>query len=150
MKHKSFYLAINRLAKRGSICCIFFLTCFLTACASKSKETETGYHKITAEEAKEMLEQKDVILIDVRTAEEYIAGHIPNAMLIPNETINSEKPIEQLPDKDAILLIYCRSGNRSKQAADKLVDMGYKNVYDFGGIKDWSYETEEGEVLNDE
>ena len=73
------------------------------------------------------------IILDVRTAEEYAAGHIPGAMLLPNETISSVPPT-QLPDKDQLILVYCRSGNRSKQASQKLVDMGYTNIVEFGGI----------------
>lgn len=97
-----------------------------------------SYHKISAQEAKEMMESQDVIIVDVRTQAEYNEGYIENAILIPNESI-SEAPRE-LPDKDAIILVYCRSGNRSKQAADKLVALGYTNIYDFGGIIDWPYE----------
>ena len=105
----------------------------MSACTS-----ESSYHKISAQEAKEMMESQDVIIVDVRTQEEYNEGYIENAILIPNESI-SEAPRE-LPDKDAIILVYCRSGNRSKQAADKLVALGYTNIYDFGGIIDWPYE----------
>jgi len=100
--------------------------------------TESIYHKISAEEAKEMMDTQEVIIVDVRTLEEYNSGYIENAILIPNESINGA-PAE-LPDKDAIILIYCRSGNRSKQASDKLVALGYTNIYDFGGIIDWPYE----------
>lgn len=106
----------------------------LTACASTSS---ASYHKISAEEAKTKMSEETVIIVDVRTQEEYDAGHIENAMLIPNESISGE-PTE-LPDKDAVILVYCRSGNRSKQASDKLVDLGYTQVYDFGGIIDWPY-----------
>lgn len=106
---------------------------FMSACT-----TQASYHKISAEEAKEMMDTQDVIIVDVRTLEEYNAGHIENAILIPNESISGE-PTE-LPDKDAIILIYCRSGSRSKQASDKLVALGYTNIYDFGGIIDWPYE----------
>ena len=100
------------------------------------------YHKITAEEAKARIDSGDPLLIvDVRTAEEFAAGHIPGAINVPNEGILDEMPVE-LPDKNAETLIYCRSGRRSKEAADKLVAMGYTAVYDFGGIIDWPYETE--------
>lgn len=105
----------------------------MSACTS-----ESSYHKISAQVAKEMMESQDVIIVDVRTQAEYNEGYIENAILIPNESI-SEAPRE-LPDKDAIILVYCRSGNRSKQAADKLVALGYTNIYDFGGIIDWPYE----------
>ncbi len=99
-----------------------------------------GYHKLTAEEAKAMMDgSEDIIVVDVRTQEEYDEGHIPNSVLIPNETI-TQTPPEQLPDKDATILIYCRSGNRSRQAAENLLAMGYTNIYDFGGIRDWPYD----------
>ena len=95
---------------------------------------------ITAEEAyAKMQEEEGIIIVDVRTAEEYAGGHIPNAILIPNETIKDEQP-EELPDLDATILIYCRSGNRSAQATKKLVEMGYTNLYDFGGINSWPYD----------
>ncbi len=81
-----------------------------------------------------------MIIVDVRTPEEYAQEHIEGAINIPNEEITDKEP-EQLPDKDARILVYCRSGVRSKQAADKLVVMGYGNVYDMGGINDWPYET---------
>ena len=79
------------------------------------------------------------VIVDVRRADEYAQGHIPGAILIPNESIGTEKP-EALPDMEQIILIYCRSGNRSKQAAQKLFDMGYTNIYEFGGINTWSGE----------
>lgn len=100
-----------------------------------------GYHKITAEEAMNMMEEGKVTIVDVRTREEYNSGHIKNAMLVPVEQIG-EDSLEELPDKKAVLLVYCRSGRRSRQAADKLVELGYEQVYDFGGIIDWPYETE--------
>lgn len=79
----------------------------------------------------------EYIIVDVRTFEEYCEGHIPGAINIPNENIVDKQP-ELLPDKDALILIYCRSGNRSKQAAQKLLDMGYTNLVEFGGIIDWN------------
>ena len=105
----------------------------------KTEENKGVYQKISAEDAKKMMDEQDVIVVDVRTESEYNSGHIPNAILLPNETIGTEPPAE-LPDKDAILLLYCRSGNRSRQAAEKLLQLGYQRVYDFGGIGDWSYE----------
>jgi rhodanese-related sulfurtransferase len=105
----------------------------LSACANGASVT-----KISAAKAKEMMESQDVIIVDVRTQAEYDEGYIPNAILIPNESIQGEP--KELVDKDATILVYCRSGNRSAQAAKKLVDLGYTNVYDFGGIIDWPYE----------
>ena len=117
-----------------------------TAPSSSSAEAaENAYHKITAEEAKEMIDKGDVTIVDVRTADEYKAAHIPGAVLVPNESIGSQLP-EALPDLDAVLLIHCRTGIRSKQASDKLVKLGYTQIYDFGGIVDWPYETESGEA----
>lgn len=90
-----------------------------------------------------MMDSGGVTVVDVRRPEEYAEKHIPGAILVSNETI-AEKSSEMLPDKDAVLLIYCRTGVRSKQASDKLIKLGYKNIYDFGGIVDWQYETESG------
>ena len=101
--------------------------------------SKAAYHKISAEEAYEMMASQEVVVVDVRTREEYDGGHIENAVLVPNESIDSEMP-EALPDKEATLLIYCRSGRRSKDAAQKLLALGYQSVYDFGGVIDWPYE----------
>lgn len=111
---------------------------------SKNKEAlpdRAEYIKITAEEAKGIMEENpEAIIVDVRTKEEYDQGHIPGAILIPNETINKERP-NTLPDLETEILVYCRSGNRSAQASRKLIELGYKKVYDFGGIIDWPYDT---------
>ncbi|MEG0592565.1 MAG: rhodanese-like domain-containing protein [Coprobacillus sp.] len=106
---------------------------FLTGCSSQS------YQTITAKEAKTMIEEREVIIIDVREENEYNQGHIQDAILIPLSSINKDN--ELLPDKDKTVLVYCRSGNRSAKAAKKLVDLGYKDIYDFGGILDWPYST---------
>ena len=99
-----------------------------------------SYTQISQEQAKEMMAKEEgCIVVDVRRQDEYETGHIPGAVLIPNESIATERPT-QLPDLDQIILIYCRRGNRSKQAAQKLVDMGYTNVYEFGGINSWTGE----------
>lgn len=113
----------------------------LTACAASEKENATNtYQEITAEDAKQKMEEGGVTIVDVRTAAEYAEAHIPDAINIPNEEIASEPP-QQLPDKEATLLLYCRSGRRSKEAAKKLAELGYSNVYEFGGIMDWPYDT---------
>ena len=102
------------------------------------------YHQIPQEEAKQMMARDDGhIIVDVRRQDEYDAGHIPGAILVPNESIGEEQP-EQLPDKDQIILIYCRSGRRSKEASQKLADMGYTRIYEFGGIIDWTGDVVEG------
>jgi rhodanese-related sulfurtransferase len=107
-------------------------------------ETMT-YQQITQEEAKEMMKADDGhIIVDVRRQDEYDSGHIPDAILIPNESIGTEKP-KELPDLDQIILIYCRSGRRSKEASQKLADMGYTHIYEFGGIVDWTGEIVTGE-----
>ena len=90
-----------------------------------------------------MEEETDYIILDVRTPEEYEEKHITGAVNLPNETIKTEE-ITQLPDKEQLILVYCRSGNRSKQASQKLADLGYTNIVEFGGIKDWTGETETG------
>ena len=109
----------------------------LTGCCAEEK---TMYHQIPQEEAKQMMARDDGhIIVDVRRQDEYDAGHIPGAILVPNESIGEEQP-EQLPDKDQIILIYCRSGRRSKEAAQKLANMGYINIYEFGGIINWTGE----------
>ena len=108
-----------------------------------SKTNETGYTQITMAEAKELFMQDGTYLIvDVRTMEEYEGGHIPGAICIPNESIGDE--VRELPDKNQLIYIYCRSGNRSKQAAKKLVALGYTNIVEFGGIIDWDGEIETG------
>lgn len=108
--------------------------------ASTPQAAEKSRPVITGEEAKARLEANpDAILLDVRTQEEYDEGHIPGAVCFPNEDILPELPLPF--EKDAEILVYCRSGRRSAQAAEKLTDMGYSNVSDFGGIQDWPYET---------
>ena len=99
---------------------------------------ERSYTQIDQEKAREMMALDDGhVVVDVRRQDEYDSGHIPGAILIPNESITTTRP-EELPDLDQVILIYCRSGNRSKQAAQKLFDMGYTNVYEFGGINTWT------------
>ena len=97
---------------------------------------------ITAEEAKQIMDsQEGYIILDVRTQEEYDQGHIPGAIQIPHEEI-PEKAEDVLTDKDQLILVYCRSGRRSKLAAEALVELGYTNIKEFGGIQDWTYELE--------
>lgn len=89
--------------------------------------------------AKDMMDKGNVTIVDVRRQDEFDASHIPNAILIPNESINTNDPAK-LPDKNATILVYCRTGIRAKDAAQKLANLGYKHVYDFGGITNWPYE----------
>lgn len=118
----------------------------MTACkaAKEGKEEVNAYTQISMEEAMELMEtEENYIILDVRTLEEYQAGHIPGAIVVPNETIGTNE-ISELPDKEQMILVYCRSGNRSKQASEKLVKLGYTNVLEFGGIIDWPGEIEYG------
>ena len=115
----------------------------LTACGqTKENHREGIYMNITAEEAKKIMDSEEgYIILDVREQEEYDAGHIPGAILIPYTQIE-EKAAAMLPDKDQLLLVYCRSGRRSKIAAEALAELGYTNIKEFGGILDWPYEVE--------
>lgn len=115
----------------------------LTGCGqAKENDREAAYMNITAEEAKEIMDtQEGYIILDVRTQEEYDESHIPGAILIPDYEIK-DRAEELLPDKDQLILVYCRSGRRSKLAAQALVELGYTNIREFGGIIDWPYEVE--------
>ncbi len=115
----------------------------LAACGeAKENDSEAGYRKITAEEAKALMDTEvGYIILDVRTREEYDEGHIPGAILIPNTEIEARAE-ETLTDKEQLILVYCRSGRRSKLAAQILVELGYTNVKEFGGIIDWPYAVE--------
>lgn len=106
------------------------------------KKIEKSYHQITQEEAKEMMETKEVLILDVREQEEYESGHIPGAVLLPVGSIDENTAAETIPEKDTTVLVYCRSGNRSKTASAKLAELDYTNIYEFGGINTWPYETE--------
>ena len=115
----------------------------LTACG-QDKENDQGavYVNITAEEAKQIMDTEEgYVILDVRTQEEYDQGHIPGATQISHEEI-AEKAEDVLTDKEQLILVYCRSGRRSKIAAEALVELGYTNIKEFGGIIDWPYETE--------
>ena len=102
---------------------------------------KNSYTQIRMDEAVKMMEEEsDYIILDVRRPDEYAEKHIPNAINVPNETIGKDE-IPELPNKEQLILVYCRSGNRSKQASEKLVKLGYTNIYEFGGINDWTGET---------
>lgn len=115
----------------------------LTACGeTKENVQEAIYMNISAEEAKKIMDTEEgYIILDVRTREEFDQGHIPGAILIPDTEIKAQAG-EVLTDKDQLILVYCRSGRRSKLAAETLVELGYTNIREFGGIMDWPYETE--------
>ena len=115
----------------------------LTACGQDTEnDREVVYMNITAEEAKRIMDsEEDYIILDTRTEAEYDEGHIPGAIVIPHDEI-ADRAEEELPDKDRSILVYCRSGRRSKLAAEALVELGYTNIKEFGGIIDWPYEVE--------
>ena len=114
----------------------------LAGCAAPAEEI--SYRQISMTDAVTMLEEETgYIILDVRTPEEFAERHIPGAINIPNETIGTAE-IPELPDKDQLILVYCRSGNRSKQASEKLAALGYTNIVEFGGINDWPGETVTG------
>ena len=119
---------------------LFSLLLMLTGCGGGAGDG--SYQQITQEEAKEMMDTQEVIILDVREQDEYDSGHIPGAVLLPVGTIDETTAAGVIPDKDATVLVYCRSGNRSKTASSTLADLGYTNIYEFGGISTWPYETE--------
>ena len=111
----------------------------MTACGDKTENPPT-YEQITADQAKTIMDtEKDYVIIDARTEEEFAEGHIANAILIPEYEITSRAE-KELPDKEQLILVYCRSGRRSKIASEELVNLGYTNVKEFGGIIDWPYD----------
>ena len=112
----------------------------MTACDGENGKAST-YEQITAEQAKTIMDtEKDYVIIDARTEEEFAEGHIKNAILIPEYEI-AQRAEKELPDKEQLILVYCRSGRRSKVASEELVKLGYTNVKEFGGIIDWPYKT---------
>ena len=115
-----------------------------TGCASSNNPTNS-YCQITMDEAVTMMAQETgYIILDVRRPDEFATGHIPNAINVPNEIIGTAE-IPELPDKDQLIMVYCRSGRRSKEASEKLVKLGYTNIVEFGGILDWKGETVTGQ-----
>ena len=123
--------------RKRSFALLLTLVLLLTACAQA-----VSYEQITQEEAKQIMDTTNgYILLDTRTQEEYDQSHIPGALLIPHTEI-AQRAEEELPDKDQVILVYCRSGNRSKQASEALAELGYTNVKEFGGIHTWPYEVE--------
>ena len=122
---------------------LFLAMMLLAACGQDIENSqEAGYVNITAEQAKGIMDsQEDYIILDVRTQDEFDESHIPGAVLIPHDEI-TEKAEDLLTNKDQLILVYCRSGRRSKLAAEALVDLGYTNIKEFCGIIDWPYEVE--------
>ena len=116
----------------------------LTGCTGAGNSTNNTYRQISTDEAVTMMaEETGYIILDVRRADEFAAGHIPGAINVANESIGTDE-VPELPDKDQLIMVYCRSGRRSKEAAEKLVKLGYTNIVEFGGILDWK-----GEIVTD-
>ncbi len=132
--------------KTITLCCLLLsLTLSLFACSAE----ELSYRQISSDEAKALMEtESDYIILDVRRADEFVSGHIKGALNLPNEEISGDELTENitslLPDQDQLILVYCRSGRRSKEAASKLASLGYTNITEFGGIIDWTGETVTG------
>ena len=115
-----------------------------TGCAATNNSQTNTYRQIAMDEAVDMMAQETgYIILDVRRPDEFAAGHIPNAINVPNESIGTSD-IPELPDKDQLIMVYCRSGRRSKEASEKLVKLGYTSIVEFGGILDWK-----GEIVTD-
>ena len=113
----------------------------LSSCGTLGSSS-SGYRQISMDEAVKMMrDEKDYIILDVRRPDEYAKGHIPGAINVPNEEIGTAE-IAELPDKSQLILVYCRSGRRSKEASEKLVKLGYTNIVEFGGIQDYEGEIE--------
>ena len=118
---------------------LLMLAMALSGCASG---TENTYTQITQEEAKTIMDTQQPVILDVREQEEFDAGHIPGAVLLSVGTITKDTAATVIPEKDALVLVYCRSGNRSKKASAALAELGYTNIREFGGINTWPYEVE--------
>ena len=129
---------------KGTYFVLAALAILLLLGCSQKKQQEASYRQISMNEAAAMMaEETNYLILDVRTPEEFASGHVPNAINIPNENIGTAR-IRELPDEDQLILVYCRSGNRSKQASEKLAALGYTNIVEFGGINSWP-----GEIVTD-
>ena len=142
MINSSFFNARRKIVKK--LIPILLSTLMLGGCAVISDSQTNTYRQITMDEAVNMMaHETGYIILDVRRPDEFAAGHIPNAINVPNETIDTAE-IPELPKKDQLIMVYCRSGRRSKEAAEKLVKLGYTNIVEFGGILDWK-----GEIISE-
>lgn len=121
---------------------LLFALCLLVL-AGCGQQTDAAYRQISQEEAKEMMDAGDAVVLDVREQSEYDEGHIPGAVLLPVGSIDGDTAAAVIPEKSATVLVYCRSGNRSKTAAAALAELGYTDVCEFGGINTWPYEIEQ-------
>ena len=127
--------------RKGILLLVMLLV--LGGCGAAPQESTAGYQQISAEEAKKMIDElDDEIILDVREQDEYDEKHIKDAVILSVGMIDADTAEGIIPEKDSVVLVYCRSGNRSKTAAAALAELGYTQVYEFGGIKDWPYETE--------
>ena len=124
--------------RMGPAVLVILLLLCLTGCGG-NPNMANGYQQITPKEAKEMMNAQDVLILDVREQYEYDSGYISGAVLLPVGTITVESASAVIPAKDTVVLVYCRSGNRSKKASAKLAELGYTNIYEFGGINTWPY-----------
>ena len=120
---------------------ILAILMIFTGCGGTTT-VENNYQQISQEKAKEMMDTQSVLILDVREQNEFDAGHIPGAVLLPVGTITKDTAAAAIPELDTVVLVYCRSGNRSKTASQALADLGYTNIYEFGGINTWPYEVE--------
>ncbi len=123
-----------------TITMIIILLMALTGC--EGSEAEHTYYQISQEEARKRMDTQDVIILDVREQNEFDAGHISGAVALPVGTISEDSAAAVIPEPDSVVLVYCRSGNRSKKASAALAELGYTNIYEFGGINTWPYEVE--------
>ena len=119
---------------------IFTLMLLLLLLAGCGQKQEISYKQISQETAKEMMADEAVLILDVRRQDEFDAGHIPGAVLLPVESIDEASAAAVIPGRDTVVLVYCRSGNRSKTASQALAELGYANIHEFGGINTWPYE----------
>lgn len=122
------------------IVCVILFVFMVAGCSAK--ETIGSYRQISQEEAKKMMAEQDVVILDVREQHEYEEEHIPGAVLLPVGSITEETAKAIISEKDTVTLVYCRSGNRSKTASQSLAKLGYTAIYEFGGIQSWPYEVE--------
>ena len=128
------------MKKLSKLLALIISSTLLTSCTSN--QSTLSYKHITVDEAIKIMQEKDgYVILDVRRPDEYAEGHIPGAINVPNEEIGTAE-IPELPDKSQLILVYCKSGRRSKEAAEKLVALGYTNIHEFGGILDWTGEIE--------
>ncbi len=128
--------------KHRTMIAVVMILLLLAAAGCAAGADTASYRRVSAQEAKEIMDtEEDYVILDVRTYEEYAQGHIPGAVLLSHDTV-ADQAEEKFPDKEQLILVYCRSGNRSRVAAQALAELGYTNVIEFGGITDWPYEVE--------